>query len=237
MDINESMVEGFYSRYISRDLANLLGGGVFIVIIWFSFRNQLHDISWYDFLPPILWEQPLRLISFLAVAYLVGFFFDRKGDELAPKIVPFYCKSIRFFTRKTRPRNPFEILNKIEFPDYKSILVLRQDLIVKGKYDERILDQLERYVTLWILGKSVGLSAIFGSIIMLISIIYNLFLIKDSNLLQIDWIIVISLFLFGLYILRQGSEAWSQYHQELFTIFKNMKDSLNKEEGETEKSK
>lgn len=217
MYFNESMVEGFYSRYISRDLANLLGGGLFIVIIWFSFRNQLHDISWYDFLPPILWEQPLRLISFLAVAYCVGFFFDREGDKLAPKIVPLYCKIIGF-TRKTPTPDPFEILKKIEFPNYKSILVLRQDLIVKGKYDNRILDQLERYVTLWIFGKSVGLSAIFGSIIMLIS----LFLIKDSNLLQIVCIMVIPLFLFGLHILKQGSEAWKQYHQELSHLSINM---------------
>jgi len=245
MGINEAMVEGFYSRYISRDLANLLGGGLFIVIFWFSFRNQLHDISWYDFFPPILWEQQsLKLISFLAVAYFVGFFFDRIGDKLAPKIVGFYYKSICFIKCETPPTypNPFEKVNqtyeKIKL-DYESIHVLQKDLIIKGKLDTRILDQLERYVSLWILGKSVGLSAFFGSIIMFISVIINhSFLFKNSNLLLIYFIIIISLFLFGLFILKQGSESWQRYYHELYYFLENMKDSLNKEEKEKlEKSK
>lgn len=131
MEINGSMVEGFYSRYISRDLADLLGGGVFIVIFWYSFRELLHGISWYDYLPPILWEQPLRLISSLAVCYLVGFYFDRRGDELSQKIVPFYCKyqSIGFFKQKPPYLNPFVVLNGYKIPNYESDIVIRQALI------------------------------------------------------------------------------------------------------------
>lgn len=249
MGINEAMVEGFYSRYISRDLANLLGGGLFIVIFWFSFRNLLHDISWYDFFPPILWEQQLlKLISFLAVTYFVGFFFDRIGDILVPEIVGYYYKiktRINVILKRETPStdpNPFKKVNqiyneKIKF-DYESILVLQKDLIIKGKCDTRILDQLERYVSLWILGKSVGLSAFFGSIIMFISLIFNhSFLIKNANLLQI-FFIIISLFLFGLFILKQGSESWKRYFQELDYFLENMKYSLNKEEKEKlEKSK
>lgn len=228
MEINESILEGFYSRYISRDLANLLGGGVFIVICWISFRNQLHDIPWDFFLPPILWEQPLRIICFLTFTYFVGFFFDRKGDTLAVRIIPIYNKIISFIPSMTQPSNPFNEKNKITIEiekDYKSQLILKHDLINKGKYDNRILDQLERYITLWILGKSVGLSAFFGSFIMVIGIIINFNYINDLNILPIYFIIAIFSCLFGLDILKRGSEAWTIYHRELLSLSKNMKDS------------
>ncbi len=80
-------IEGFFSRYLNRDLEYMLGGGLFIEIIWYSLYNQL-------LLFPLSWGHALVLIVFLAISYLFGFMFDRIGDYLVRSNLEYSCYDI-----------------------------------------------------------------------------------------------------------------------------------------------
>ncbi len=112
--------------------------------------------------------------------------------------------------------------------DYKSGLVLRQDLI-KYNNDKRTFDLLERNMTLWILGKSVGFSALFGGIFMLLLGIFTLLLgiftlllpyIKELDIPQYyrflfyRSLFIILLIVFGYCMLMIGRKGLEEYYEE-----------------------
>ncbi len=194
VEIDSSVVGEFYSRYISRDLADLLGGALFIEIIWFSVKKT-----------PLLFSTSagdlFRLIGFLAVSYLVGFLFDKIGDHIVPLDDDYRIKD--------------HIISLKDLPfDYKSGLVLKQHII--EKCDKKIIDQLERYISLWILGKSVGLAALLGGSFMIYMTVIRITPCFEALVL---WILSILLFIFGyIFMFIVAREVWIQYHNERYFL-------------------
>ncbi len=212
-------IEGFFSRYLNRDLEYMLGGGLFIEIIWYNLYNQL-------LLFPLSWEHAFKLIVFLAISYLFGFMFDKIGDFLVDFLV--------YLVNKIKPFRPFEVSNdksndksnnkltyKMLPENYKSGLVLRKDLLKKYEYDGRTLDLLERHMTLWILGKSVGVSAIFGGIFCIFIKLTSVEHIK-TIISQYYWILLI---VFGFCMLMIGWwNGLKKYHKEQNYLVESQKE-------------
>lgn len=116
----------------------------------------------------------LELIGFLMLSYFVGVAISHTGTNL-------------------------NFPGKMKTPaGYSSSLLFLQDLI--ENYDERVLNQHERYVFFMNVGKSFGLSSLLGGILMIIFALSRWMFNKENPAIEYFWL-ALSLLVFGILML------------------------------------
>jgi len=96
---------------------------------------------------------------------------------------------------------------------YPNLMSFEQALI--KNYDERILNQLERYIFFMNIGKSVGVTSLFGGILMIIFIFIRMFFSTEPT--TIEYILLaVSLLIYGIFMIFDA-RYWVCYLKEVRT--------------------
>ncbi len=139
----DSWIEYSYSHFFMRDIAYTYSGGLFICILEFSLIGEIR-------LPA---EFSLNLFGFLFSSYILGIgltaFIPRFNSII--KITKY-----KIYDEKSE-----------KFGPYKNGLVFMHYLI--KKYDVRIINFMERYENLRVIGLSTGATLFFGGLLTLLS--------------------------------------------------------------------
>lgn len=145
----------FYSHFLSRDLTYVFAGGLFIYIVYYSFKDC-------GYLPK---DFSFETIAYLLLSYFIGFAISEFGDR-----IHLVNKSLRK-REKNRSKNKKSKKDKNRIP---KLLLIKQN--IKDNYTESLLIELERINFHMHIGASIGSAILFGSLTM----IYKLIFIKKS---------------------------------------------------------
>ena len=91
--------------------------------------------------------------------------------------------------------------------DYSDSLFFIQDLI--KNYDERLINQLERYIFFMNIGKTVGMSSLLGGILMIIFTFIRMIFSTESTTIEY-LLLAISLLVYGIFMVFDA-RSWVKY--------------------------
>lgn len=145
-----SLIAGFYSGFLGRDVIYILSGFLFILFLYYA---QLVNTK-------IPQELSIKLIGFLIISYIIGIILNDIGHK---KIL-----SLEHVDLKKHIED-FICLSEL---NYKCAFIIQQDLL--DNYDKKITGIFERLEFNLILGSSFAATFLFGGIIIMVTTIYSL---------------------------------------------------------------
>lgn len=201
--VESSWIERFYTHFLGRDITYLFAGGLFITIARYTFRGSFYF--------------PEKVGSFEFSGYLLGAYFLGIGISEIGTL----CGVEKEPSKLKRNCHPLPV-------GYLDVIALRHDLY---KYcDDRVINYHERTIFLMHVAAVVGLSALFGSILMflMLGVCYYNWLIKINCCSQkpVDEYIVVMmvLFLYGvLMVFFVRKERLGQIEKQRNSLIRQIK--------------
>lgn len=174
-----SWIERFYSHFLGRDICYLFSGGLFITVVEYAYWGKIR-------IPEGL---SLEVLGYLMLSYFVGI-----SISAIETIIAALCK--------------FYISGDLTVPEgYTNLLSFNQALL--NKYDEKILNALERFIFLKNASQNVGLSSFLAGVLMIILALIRLILKIGETTVEYD-LLAFSLIFFGIIMIFE-SNAWNKY--------------------------